>query len=289
MARQPEPEEHGESAPMWIVSFADLVTLMLSFFVILASGANKGDASDPDFAALVASLKAAFHNVDPSAPPVANPKAEFAELVKKIMTLQPKTESGRRGDADGKGVYGKHFRVTRLRDGLEVSMGGPVFFEPFSIKPTAEGERQLQDLLKTIKGRRNVIEIRGHVGETPWPSDWNYDNVMKLGYDRADYVAHVFRQEGVDPRAIRLVAVGPNEPLKADRLEPVVASENRRVEIIIRESLIDDYIKETPANRGVSAGPPPPPPNPRRTSPASKWLFTMPRHSSCGTGFQPVI
>src|SRR3954469_1506326 len=29
------PEPPGESAPMWIVSFADLVTLMMSFFVVL--------------------------------------------------------------------------------------------------------------------------------------------------------------------------------------------------------------------------------------------------------------
>ena len=28
-------EPAGESAPMWIVSFADLVTLMMSFFVVL--------------------------------------------------------------------------------------------------------------------------------------------------------------------------------------------------------------------------------------------------------------
>src|SRR5882672_1153818 len=34
--KQPKPEEPaGESAPMWIVSFADLVTLMMSFFVVL--------------------------------------------------------------------------------------------------------------------------------------------------------------------------------------------------------------------------------------------------------------
>src|SRR5213079_1447729 len=32
-AKAPEPA--GESAPMWIVSFADLVTLMMSFFVVL--------------------------------------------------------------------------------------------------------------------------------------------------------------------------------------------------------------------------------------------------------------
>ena len=37
MAKRKKAEEPaGESAPMWIVSFADLVTLLMSFFVILS-------------------------------------------------------------------------------------------------------------------------------------------------------------------------------------------------------------------------------------------------------------
>ncbi len=247
MAKKHEEEDHGESAPMWIVSFADLVTLMLSFFVILAAGNNKDSGSDPEFADLVSSLKAAFHNVETSGEASLDPKKDFNELVRRMLALQEPKPAGRRGDANSKGMLGKHLRVTRIRDGLEVVMGGPVYFEPFSAKPTEEGVRQLEDIVRIIKGRRNVIEIRGHVGERPWPSDWDYNNVMKLAYDRADFVGRVLTREGVDPRALRLMAVGPNEPMKSSNTDPGTASQNRRVEIIVRESLIDDYTPETPA------------------------------------------
>jgi chemotaxis protein MotB len=248
MSKKHQEEEHGESAPMWIVSFADLVTLMLSFFVILAAGNNKSTGADPEFADLVAALKAAFSNVETTTEKSADPKADFKELVKKLSALQAPQVSGKRGDADAKGIHGRHFRVTRIREGLELAMGGPVFFEAFSAKPTEAGEQQLKEIVKILRGHRNVVEIRGHVGETPWPSDWNYDDIMRLAYDRADYVGRVLREEGIDPRAIRLVAVGPNEPLKNTGGGPGTTGANRRVEIIIRESLIDDYISETPAH-----------------------------------------
>jgi len=54
-------------------------------------------------------------------------------------------------------------------------------------------------------------------------------------------VAEELVAQGVDVRTIRLVAVGDSEPIQARRQEPARPGDNRRVEIIIRESLIDDY------------------------------------------------
>jgi chemotaxis protein MotB len=260
MAKKKEHvEEQGETCPLWMISYSDLVTLMMSFFVILYAGAAGGSttASDPEFAELVAALKAAFNHVEAPVEKVANPKDDFKELVQKLMALQtPQVKQtqpeGSRGEADSKGMKGKHFRVTRIREGLELVMGGPVFFEAFSARPTEKGEQQLKEIVQILRGHRNVIEVRGHVGETPWPIDWTYDDVMKLAYDRADCVGRVLRREGIDPRAIRLVAVGPNEPLKNDNLSPETAGASRRVEILVRESLVDDFATQKPARRSGS-------------------------------------
>src|SRR6185369_8149880 len=55
-AKAPEPA--GESAPMWIVSFADLVTLLMSFFVVLYALEAAGDKSKKD--EVMAAIKVAF-------------------------------------------------------------------------------------------------------------------------------------------------------------------------------------------------------------------------------------
>jgi len=41
-AKKPQEEESGESAPLWIVSFADMISLLMAFFVMLTTFASFG-------------------------------------------------------------------------------------------------------------------------------------------------------------------------------------------------------------------------------------------------------
>jgi outer membrane protein OmpA-like peptidoglycan-associated protein len=138
---------------------------------------------------------------------------------------------------------------------MEVTMGGPVYFEPFAAKLTAEGQKDLDQILQIVKGHRNIIEVRGHAGEEPLPADWTPDDAMKLSYARAEYVAGSLVKNGVDSRAIRIIAVGANEPAAKGVYDPEKRGLNRRVEIIIRESLIDDYVGQVPTDRVPTSAP----------------------------------
>src|SRR5687767_10003154 len=240
-----EHEEQGETAPLWIISFADLVTLLMSFFVILAVK-PEGNASvtDPAFAEVASAIRAAFKHFPP---PETGDGNDYNDLVKKLMALMNKEGTLNRGDSDEKGIRGKSFRVRKLRDGMEITIGGPVMFEPFAAKPTVEGQGQLQQVLDIVKGHRNIVEIRGHAAEEPLPADWTYADMMKLSYARAEYIAEELMRNGADPRRLRLVAVGGNEPIARGVYDETQRGDNRRVEIIVRESLIDDYVGQTPA------------------------------------------
>ena len=66
-------------------------------------------------------------------------------------------------------------------------------------------------------------------------------NPVGLFLDRSELILR-----GVDRRTIRLVAVGPNEPVARTVYNPAKRAQNRRVEIIVRESLIDDYLGQAP-------------------------------------------
>ncbi len=244
--KQQHEEPAGESAPLWIISFADLVTLMLSFFVIL-SVKPEGTASihDPAFQEVAAAIRAAFKHLPP-ADPMVDPAKDYQELVQRLMSLVNRDGTLNRGDSNEKGIQGRGFRVRRMRDGMEITVGGAVMFEPFSVKPTADGEHALGQVFDIIKGHRNIVEIRGHAGEEPWPPDWKYEDALKLSYARAEHVAKRLIERGADPRTVRLVAVGPNEPAARQAYEEMQRAENRRVEIIVRESLIDDYVGQSP-------------------------------------------
>lgn len=243
--KAPEHEEQGESAPMWIVSFADLVTLLMSFFVILAAGKPQDTATDPDFARVVAAVKAAFKNMPEASEPL-DPKADVDEIMRKLQALLQKPDPQRKkppGDTDQGGIQGRSFRVRRIRDGMEIAAGGPVFFDPFAAALNPQGKDEIARLATTLKGHRNLIEVRGHALEEPRPEDWTYQDAMELSYNRAITVSNELIKGGVDPRAIRIVAAGGNEPVTRGVYDPARMAENRRVEIMVRETYLDDYTK----------------------------------------------
>src|SRR4029079_19333805 len=98
MAKKHKPEEPaGESAPMWIVSFADLVTLLMSFFVIL-SVKPEGTATvqDPAFQQVCPAIRAAFKNLPP-ADPTMDPHREFEDLARRLMSLMNREGTLNRG------------------------------------------------------------------------------------------------------------------------------------------------------------------------------------------------
>lgn len=248
--KPPEQEERGESAPLWIISFADLVTLLMSFFVILAAGRPQNTATDPQFAKVVASIKAAFKNL-PEAGTSLDPDKDLDEILRKLEALMKKDaapRTGHKGDAREEGLYGKSFRVRRLRDGMEITAGGPVFFEPFSAELTQQGREDVFKLGQALRGHRNMIEVRGHALEEPRPREWDYQDAMRLSYERASAVTQALLAAGVDSRAVRIVAVGPNEPLVRGLYDPAKSGDNRRVEIFVREIGVDDFAAEGPRN-----------------------------------------
>lgn len=246
MGKKHQPEEHGESAPLWIVSFADLVTLMLSFFVILAAANPKesGVGSDPGLEEIAAAIRAAFSDMSPESLGNIKPTTKFEDLLRQLKALARKSEPGLRGDSQEQGIYGDHFRVRRIRDGMEITMGGPVFFEPFSAQVNPKALTTIQEIGRMLKGHRNMIEIRGHAGDEPRPADWTFNDAVELSHQRAMQVAEELIRLGANPKAIRITAAGPNEPVARGPDQAAKLGENRRVEILIRESIIDDYNKQ---------------------------------------------
>ena len=173
---------------------------------------------------------------------------DFHSLIQKLESIIPPQKPKNRGDTTEEGIYGENFRLRRIRDGLEITLGGPILFEPFSDQLTQEGKQMLGQIGDNLVGHRNKIEVRGHAADEPRPSDWTYKDAQKLSFARAVHVADELIDRGVDQRTIRIMAIGANEPVVLRAYDPAKRGDNRRVEIIIRESLIDDYVGQKPTS-----------------------------------------
>ncbi len=128
------PHEEHEGAPEWLISFADMVMLMMGFFVILFAlnvqpkGGNPGGAGEeaegvalsPAQLDYVIALRRAFNNpVDPM-----GMDPDDARLRERMKA----SEQGGAGESRDAGTAGKDKNVTTVRPGERSARGTNVMF-----------------------------------------------------------------------------------------------------------------------------------------------------------------
>lgn len=257
-------EEHEEGVPEWVVSFADNALLQMGFFVILlamnlkepTSGGVGGkekfgsEAASPSerMIDMMIGVREAFNN--PVNLDSSNPND--LPLVRRIVQRREGTavEDGPRGDKQN---------VESVRPTDYRRLGGLVTFEENSAKVDTAGRDSAVVVAREVKGRRSIVEVRGHVSLTEAYKP--LDKGMKLSFDRAIAVAQILWDSGVERDQVRVVAVGTG-----DRAAPVARDQNakrnnQRAEIIITDETMpaDPFAGDPAGAKGTPAPPAPAP------------------------------
>lgn len=228
-----------QGAPEWIVTYGDMMSLLLCFFILLAAFANF-DKQDKLFMTAIESIREAL-----GAPGQTgwfpDDEVDFRSLLIRLQSLIPPDRPKSEGFADEPGIDGRYTKVKSVRDGVEVIVGGPIAFGGFSAKIEPEADALITKLAPEVIGKSNKIEIRGHATNEPLPLDCGFKDAIDLGYARARAVRDRLVEEGVDPRAIRVASAGSYEPVVSQTYDDMRRAANRRVEIIITQALRADY------------------------------------------------
>ncbi len=236
MAMKKRPAPKG--APDWMVTYGDMMTLLLCFFVILVSMSEV--KKDKKFQEVMDSIRAAF-GYDGSigvVPLISSSKNSLVEQLQKVVLPDFIMHEG---DSDQEGIDGQVFRVTDVRDGIHLEIGGRVSFDRFQavLKPGADA--LIAGITAKVVGHNTVIKVRGHATLEPLPDDSPFRDQMALSIARAIAVAEVLQRHGVRPERIRIVGAGSSEPLAAQAYTEQRRASNRRVEIVVTEAIVDDY------------------------------------------------
>ncbi len=241
MAFKKKQRQAEAGAPEWMVTFGDMMSLLLCFFVIIVSMSEI--KKDDRFLVVMESLRRAFGNVAEIQAVPADNMEPNALIVKLQEIVVPRKVE--KGDADDPGIKGKVFRVTDVREGIHVEIGGRITFDRFSavLKPEAE---ELVSLVaaKTI-GHNTIIKVTGHTTKEYLPPDSAYGDAWGLSYARARRVADVLVANGIRPARIRIIAAGSEAPVKRRAYTEEERAVNRRVEIVVTEATIEDYTYES--------------------------------------------
>ena len=250
MSMDESEEESGGAG--WIVSYADLMTLLFAAFVVLYGTIQEGKSERVMGAA--AAIREAFKEIpdiiaeDQKIGDVAAGKFVFKAFkgetiapmgpkqlkIKSDQTVAIDRDKNRVENLINRMAKTKNKFDSRLRRaisvesdeaGFKIKLVGAYFYKPGEHKLSREARDRLIELGYLLKDLRRKIVIEGH---TDSESDKKQDEAT-LGSLRAGYVARIFIKDAVlSPGSLRSISFGSSRPIAQSSDEQ---ARNRRVEI----------------------------------------------------------
>jgi len=225
-------------APDWVMTFGDLMSLLLTFFILLVSMSEI--KSEDVWRAKAEVVKNSFGLAGGGGktPGPDDPKLSMVEKLQKLQIDQEKERN--HSETRDEAVEGRVLRVQESRKDLVRGVGS-VVFESGSAKLSKLGEYQARFVVGEIKGFNNKIELHGHASSSEAGVESDYPDLWALSHARTRTVMNYMIKMGIKRERIRLVANADKEPLVRREIDPRVVQPNRRVSIEISDRLVNEF------------------------------------------------
>lgn len=260
MSRRRRIIEEAENTDRWLISYADFITLLFAFFVVMysISSVNLGK-----YRVLSDSMTSAFsQKTKPATPsPGSQPlgisvqRAPISIGVEGQVGFRAMKETAAKIEGRMKNWINKGQIAVRGNDKwLEVEINSSILFSSGSATLSEQASQILTSLTEVFKDSRNPLYVSGYTDNLPistvkYPSNW------ELSSARAASVVRLMADNGIDPSRMGAIGFGEFRSV-TDNSTPENRQKNRRV--IIRIMSGDDLFSEsTPfADSSTDAKPP---------------------------------
>lgn len=249
MARKKKHEGEHENSERWLLTYSDLITLLMIFFVVMYAMSNVdakkyeqlsqslGTSLNPTAyqnEATNASSSAVKADPNETKPAdIKDPELQKAyEEIKKLVK-----EKG----LESKVSVGIHER------GVVVGLMNTVLFEPGSAAIKEDAQQTLIEIGRIANDVHNYIRVEGNTDDVPmntpqFPSNWELSVVRAT-----EVVKLLISQSGVSPDKISAVGYGEYRPT-VPNTSAENRSRNRKVDIVILSDSLDK--SESSLNEG---------------------------------------
>jgi chemotaxis protein MotB len=228
-------EDDPPGVPEWVVTYGDMMSLLLTFFIMLVSMSELKDEGKNR--AALNSMREAF---GPMGGTSGTPGRTFNSRSSNEF-MSSKSENKKTGLEKGSiasaGGGGRQKSVETVNHGEIVTIGGSLEFDQFATELDDESTEDLQRVLAAIRKVPNRIIVRGHCYAEQVRKIPQFRDQHDLSFARARSVAKYLIENDIDPKRILVSAAGDAEPRIVTRnLED--RRHNRRVDIFT----IDSYL-----------------------------------------------
>jgi len=224
----------GKGGGAWKVAYADFVTAMMAFFLVMWITAQSEQVKEA----------IAHHFNDPFAPLSEEP-GEGAEFRKRAKHDAPGRLSHQ--DEHEAGGGGRSLLLTNA-GGERTSIGTIVYFAEESAELDGPALRRLAEFAPFVAGKPQRIEIRGHSTRRPLAPNSAYRDHWQLTYERCLAVMTALEELGIPRDRMRLSQAAGNEPVSRINAK-LPGGGNARVEVSLLNETAQppDELKTAPA------------------------------------------
>ena len=260
MARKKKPAEHANHE-RWLVSYADFITLLFAFFVVMFAASN---ADEQKAGQVAESVKEGFSELalfSPSSSIFAlflddgllpsnkvTIAAEMGGAFSERNAVSIEQVKSALEDALGAQVREGGVRLTIDERGLTISLAEPFFFAPGLATVQSGALLALAEIASIILDVPYDVRIEGHTDNVPintaqFRSNW------ELSTARAVYVLRYLIGEGeVVPSRLSAIGYGEYRPVTTNKTIDGRAL-NRRVDIVVMNTSMDQLEPKAFAER----------------------------------------
>jgi chemotaxis protein MotB len=201
---------NGDDQDEWMLSFVDLVTLLMGCFVIMYT-LKSADVSKHE--KMSQSIHEAVGNADTN----KTEKLDYTSLYQNI------------GEYIKNQGLESHAQVKLTTAGVEISTEGGMLFEPGSADLNHNSQDLISKIASSLMHEAFFIQIEGHTDSAPistlqYPTNW------ELSAARAARVARLMIDLGIEPNHLNAVGYADTRLLYPDQS---LHADNRRVIFVI--------------------------------------------------------
>src|SRR5450830_1774670 len=245
--RKPHEDEH-ENHERWLVSYADFITLLFAFFVVMysISSVNQGK-----YKQLTSALGSAFSgDVSPRIGPQASngdisprSNSRYSSIIQPLKLNQLHSDKQRRERENMAALANKlanslsglindgKVRVVQNNRGIRIDIHDTLLFTPGSAELSPAAKQPLGEIANFLKESTNQIQVEGHTDNVPIHTDQFFSN-WELSAMRATALVRLFTESNIAESRLSAAGYGSAQPI-ADNATPEGRAKNRRVSIMI--------------------------------------------------------
>ncbi|MGE8409732.1 MAG: flagellar motor protein MotD [Pseudomonas sp.] len=247
MARRRRVEEH-ENHERWLVSYADFITLLFAFFVVMYSISSINEGK---YKIISQALIGVFNDSERSTKPI--PIGEERPL--SVRPAQPLIKDSEQSDAGlaqstadplktitddvieafGDLIKSDQMTVRGNELWVEIELNSALLFGSGDAMPSDVAFNIIEKVANILKPFANPVHVEGFTDDLPirtaqYPTNW------ELSSARAASIVRLLAMEGVNPARMASVGYGEFQPIASNTTTDGRAK-NRRVVLVISRNL----------------------------------------------------